>query len=71
MKRNEKKEMMDKTVEDLRKTIEEYRKEFFSLRMEKEKGQLKNTRSMTNIRKKIAICLTMLNQKLKEEKVHA
>lgn len=71
MKRNEKKEIADKTIEDLKKTIGEYRKEFFDIRMEKEKGQLKNTRSMTNMRKKIAIALTMLNQKQKEETKNA
>lgn len=67
MKRNEKKELRDKTTEDLKKTIAEYRKEFFDIRMEKEKGQLKNTRNMTNMRKKIAIALTILNQKQKED----
>jgi large subunit ribosomal protein L29 len=71
MKRNEKKELREKTIEDLQKTLGEYRKEFFDLRMEKEKGQLKNTRNMTNVRKKIAITLTILNQKEKEAQQNA
>lgn len=71
MKRNEKKELRDKTIEDLKKTIGEYRRDFFNARMEKEKGALKNTRSLTNMRKKIAIALTLLHQKQKEETKNA
>lgn len=63
MKKNEKKELFDKTTKDLKKTLEELEKEFFDLKMEKEQGRLKNTSAMTNTRKKIAVVKTYVKQK--------
>jgi large subunit ribosomal protein L29 len=69
MKRNEKKDLHDKSQEELKKTLSEYEKEFFEMKMEKEQGKLKNTSGLTNLRKKIAIVKTIMNQK--EAKAHA
>lgn len=63
MKKNEKKELFDKTVKELKDRLSELEKELFDLTMEKEQARLKNTSALTNTRKKIAVVKTFLRQK--------
>ena len=63
MKKNDRKELLEKSNEELEKTLEELRKDFFDKSMEKEQGKLKDTSSLTNIRKQIAVIMTFMRQK--------
>lgn len=69
MKKNDKKELSEKTLDELKKTLVDLRKEFFELSIEKEQGRLANTSSLTNTRKKIAFLNTIINQKEKTKNV--
>ncbi len=69
MKINDKKELHSKTTEELAKLLKESYNTLSQIRMDNVQSKLKNTRSMTNTRKEIAIMKTILNEKLKTKEV--
>jgi large subunit ribosomal protein L29 len=56
------------SVKDLQAKIVELKKELFNLRFQHSIGELAQTANLKNTRKKIAIAMTILNEKLREEK---
>ncbi len=54
-------------VKDLQKRIVELKKELFNLRFQHSIGELAQTSNLRNTRKKIAIAMTILNEKLREQ----
>ncbi len=69
MKINDKKELHGKTTEELAKLLKESYNTLSQIRMDNIRSKLKNTRSMTNTRKEIAVMKTLLNEKLKTKEV--
>lgn len=65
MKVNDRKELHSKTVEELEKLLEEAYNTLSQLKLDNEQNKLKNTRSMTNTRKEIAVMKTLINEKAK------
>lgn len=63
MKAKEKKELHQKTAEELKIALKETRAELFLQKMEKAQKKLKNLRSIFEKRKKIARILTILKEK--------
>lgn len=69
MKTNLKKELHQKTIEELRSLLQNIIDELFSLRLEKSQKKLKNTSLIAVKRKDLAIIQTILKEKeLKNEK---
>lgn len=77
MKSKQKEEIKEKSIEELRKLIKEGEGLLFKLRFEKSQNKMKNLKSIFWERKKIALALTIINQKNKlqetaeKEKVEA
>ncbi len=69
MKKADKKELQAKSVSELQKHLQEGFALLAQLKMDNIQAKLKNTRSITNTRKNIAIIHTMITEKLqvKEE----
>lgn len=67
MKLNDKKELRGKTTEELAKLLKESYNTLVQLRLDNVQNKLKNTRSMTNTRKEVAIMKTLLNERSKTE----
>lgn len=69
MKKADKKELKMKTVSELQKHLQDGYEILTQLRMDNIQSKLKNTRSITNTRKDIAVIKTMIVEKLmtKEE----
>jgi ribosomal protein L29 len=63
MKKNEKKELHTKTADELKKLIKEAQVTLGSLMLDKEQYTLKNTRSVFNKRKEVAVLKTILKEK--------
>lgn len=63
MKKKEFEELKNMTLEELEGKVLDLREKLFNLRIEKERGQLKDTSSIKNIRRDIARVLTILNEK--------
>jgi len=61
-------EIRNLSVKDLRAKIVELKKELFNLRFQHSIGELAQTANLKNTKKKIAIAMTILNEKLREEK---
>ena len=61
MAKTKKSEIKEKSVESLREDVKAKREELFKARLDHTKGNLKNTTSMTSIRKDIARMLTQMN----------
>ena len=60
-------EIRNLSIKDLKAKIVELKKELFNLRFQHSIGELAHTTNLRNIKKKIAIALTVLNEKLREE----
>ncbi len=60
-------EIRNLSIKDLRAKIVELKKELFNLRFQHSIGELAQTANLRNTRKKIAIAMTILNEKLREE----
>ena len=69
MKVNDKKELHLKTTGELEKLLKEAYNTLSQLRLDNVQNKLKNTRSMTNTRKEIAIMKTIVNEKSKTKEV--
>lgn len=69
MKKNDKKDLSEKTIVELRTTLAELKKEFAEMSIEKEQGKLSNTGSLANMRRKIAFVNTVISQKGVEKNV--
>lgn len=69
MKINDKKELQGKTTEELGKLLKESYNTLTQLRLDNVQNKLKNTRSMTNTRKEIAVMKTFINEKSKTKEV--
>lgn len=69
MKKNDKKDLSEKTIVELRTTLAELKKEFAEMSIEKEQGKLSNTGSLANTRRKIAFVNTVISQKGVEKNV--
>lgn len=69
MKVNDKKELHLKTPGELEKLLKEAYNTLSQLRLDNVQNKLKNTRSMTNTRKEIAIMKTIVNEKSKTKEV--
>ncbi|HWY79999.1 MAG TPA: 50S ribosomal protein L29 [Candidatus Sulfotelmatobacter sp.] len=69
MKTADKKTLQTKEVKELQKLIEETRKTLNQVKLDHAQGKLKNTRSIFNIRKEVAVMQSVLQTKLvkKEE----
>jgi ribosomal protein L29 len=63
MKTQEKKELHTKTQTELIKMLDDTKKELVMLRLDKAQNKLKNTRQIFNLRKKIAVFLSVLKAK--------
>lgn len=63
MKAKEKKNIKEKSLEELKALLNEARKALFQLKLEKSQNKLKNTRSIFLKRKEIARILTEINWK--------
>jgi len=60
-------EIRNLSVKDLRNKIVELKKELFNLRFQHSIGELAQTANLKNTKKKIAIAMTILNEKLREQ----
>ena len=58
MKTKDKKQIKEKSLEELKASLKDARKTLFSLKLEKAQNKLKNTRSIFLKRKEIALILT-------------
>ena len=58
------KELVEKSVEDLRAELIELRKEQFNLRMQHATGQLANSSQLKKVRRTIAKVKTIIRQKV-------
>ena len=63
MKIKEKKDLQQKSINELRLLLKQVKEELFSLRLEKVQKKLKNTSSIFQKRKNIARILTILKEK--------
>ena len=66
MKTNEKKDLQTKTIAELQKLVQETEKTLVDLKLSLEQNKLKDTRSIFNTRKKLAILKTVVTMKAKE-----
>ena len=72
MKTTDKKALAVKSVKELQKLIDETYKNLNQLRLDHVQNKLKNTRSIFNTRKEIAVMQSVLQQvKLKEKEVES
>ncbi len=67
MKTTDKKNLQTKSAKELRKLIEETYKTLSQFRLDHVQNKLKNTRSIFNTRKDIAVMQSTLQVKLKEK----
>lgn len=68
MKTTDKKDLQTKSVKELQKLVEEAKKALTQLKLDHAQAKVKDTRSIFNKRKEIAIMQTVLQQvKLKEK----
>lgn len=65
MKKADKKELQAKTAAELKKHLQDGYEILTQLKMDNVQARLKNTRSITNTRKDIAVIKTFLQMKLK------
>lgn len=63
MKIKEKKDLQQKSINELRLLLKQVKEELFSLSLEKVQKKLKNTSSISQKRKNIARILTILKEK--------
>ncbi len=70
MKTKEKKELQQKTIQDLQKLLVEARSRLFSHKMEKAAGKLGDVRLLSKTRDDIAKLLTVYKMKQKEGGQH-
>ncbi|HVA96887.1 MAG TPA: 50S ribosomal protein L29 [Candidatus Acidoferrales bacterium] len=68
MKTTDKKIVHTKSVKELTKQIEEVKKTLAQLKLDHVQNKLKNTRSIFNTRKEVAVMQSVLHVKLKEQK---
>ncbi|RLD15535.1 MAG: 50S ribosomal protein L29 [Caldiserica bacterium] len=66
MKRKEFEALKELTFEELHVKLKDLRERFFNLKIEYERGQLKNYKSMKELKKDIARILTLMNLKRRE-----
>ena len=66
MKKNAKKDLKEKSLEELKKELHELLKEQFSLRMQKATQQLQNTEKLKFVRRDIARVRTYISQKAEQ-----
>lgn len=57
----------DMRIEDLNAESKDLAEQLFKLRMQKATGQLENVSKLREVRRDLARCKTILNEKLKEE----
>lgn len=69
MKKKQKDDIKLKNIEELKNLIKESQGSLFKLRLEKTQNKLKNLKAIFLERKKIALMLTIINEKAKLEKV--
>ena len=69
MKINDKKELHSKTTEELEKLLKESYNTLTQIRLDSVQNKLKNTSSMTNTRKEIAVMKTLITEKSKTKEV--
>ena len=67
MKATDKKDLQTKSVKDLQKQIAEAKKELAHLKLDHVQNKLKNTRSIFNTRKTIAVMESILQVRSKTE----
>lgn len=67
MKSKQKEEIKAKSVEELRRLVKEAEGLLFKLRFEKSQNKMKNLKTIFWERKKIALALTVINQKNKAQ----
>lgn len=63
MKTKDKKELLTRSVSELKKLLEEARKAIVSLKLDHQQNKLKDTRSIFNKRKEIAVLQSIINLK--------
>jgi len=63
MKMKMKEEIKNKDMSELVKSLKDARKKLVDSRLEQSQFKLKNTNSLTTIRKEIAVILTVMKQK--------
>lgn len=69
MKKKVKEEINLKTIQELKKLLKDSEDLLFKLRLDKVQNKLKNQRQIFMERKKIALMLTLVNEKEKLEKM--
>lgn len=69
MKKKQKEELKAKTILELKNLVKETEVLISKLRIEKSQNKMKNLRSIFWERKRIALMLTIINEKEKSEKV--
>lgn len=68
MKKKQKDDIKLKNIEELKNLIKESQEILFKLRLEKTQNKLKNLKAIFFERKRIALMLTIINEKAKLEK---
>lgn len=63
MKTNEKKELQQKNIAELKKSLEDSRKEIITAKLDHARGKLKNPRSIRALRRNIAQIMTVIHGK--------
>jgi len=61
-------ELRDLTIEELRQKEQDFRKELFNLRFQSATGEIQNPMRIRAVRKDIARILTVITEKMKEQK---
>ena len=61
------KEIRDKSNDELLKTLDEFKKELFDLRFQRATGSIDNPMRIRELRKSIALILTVLKERESEE----
>jgi ribosomal protein L29 len=67
MKKNEKLEMKNMSLEALKEKVDAYRRDLFSIRLHAVTKPVKDTDTVRKLRKAIACTLTFINQKQTQE----
>ena len=61
-------ELREKSIEELRRSEADLREQLFKLRFQKSTGQIENPQKIREVRKDIARVLTVINQRVHQEK---
>lgn len=66
MKKKDRESLQALSIEELEKKVQDFRREYSLVKLQKQRGKVKNLRSLSTLRKAQAMALTWLTQKKQE-----